>query len=73
MVGVEFETQASEDVLIVDKPQHHRGPGTNNYYMMSDFHVSQHTRLYMQTHFEYYTGIQALLQNVLSNCPMSLP
>ena len=56
MVGVEFETQASEDVLIVDKPQHHRGPGTNNYYMMSDFHVSQHTRLYMQTHFEYYAG-----------------
>ena len=47
MVGGEFETQASEDVLMVDKSQHHRGPGTyNNYYMMSDFHVSQHTQSY---------------------------
>ena len=56
MVGGEFETQASEDVLMVDKSQHHRGPGTyNNYYTMSDFHVSytmsdfhvsQHTQSY---------------------------
>ena len=30
----------------MDKPQHHRGPGTNNNYYTTDFHVSQHMIVY---------------------------